>query len=357
MKQIFILLSLLLSANVFALTSEFKGFIALNLLKVQKEEKKDTLLETGIGTVDLKFYAQHGDLSSKIKLDLDDKNLDEAYNLFEEAIVTYTINDFIAITAGKGLVPFHQKHYGILESSYIDGGSPLGANNSWRDQDNKLLTILKIGSYSQGLINRFTFYGENKQIIKDSNNKPILDSQDKLQYADSKSFKTSDEKGFSNKLEVFFNNLALYISGIHYSNNVAPRSRYALDVGGRYKTKELEIWAEYMYGLWATHQGHQYAAYKKYEHFIQLGAEFYINDLINWIINSEVVLVDDIDWDTTTKDETNNCKLETGIKFKIRKNSFFTVGILGERKDSWQNKVKQPTRKLAKLGFNLALWF
>jgi len=357
------MVGVLLSNQTYALTTEIKGFVGLDILKLYKKESSEPTLQTGIGTLDLKFYAYHDNISFKLKLDLDDSEMGEAYNLFEEANATYRITDNFKITAGKGLVPFNQKRYGIIESPYMDGGSPIGGKNSWRDPDNKILIILTNGSFKNGYMNHFTFYGESKQIEKNSNGSPKIITKiendreyQSLSYKTTKDFQTKDQRGVANKLEFFLGKLTIYGSGIYYYNDVYPMDSWALDTGGRYVTPELEIWFETLYGFYSTHSLANYAAFKQYEKLIQIGMEKRLNQSFFIGTNLEGMLVKKHTW-SSQMDEYRQMKLEIGPKYLIRENAFVTFGVVGEKQKVYRNSVYRETKHLLGTALKLSFWY
>jgi hypothetical protein len=98
------------------------GFIALDVFKWVKKEGSYEEMNVGIGTLNLDARTKYQGTSLKFKLDLDG-NLSKINNIFEEALVTQEVAPWFAVSAGKGVVPFHQKHYGVIKDSYVDGGT------------------------------------------------------------------------------------------------------------------------------------------------------------------------------------------------------------------------------------------
>lgn len=359
---IFLLFVLFISTffnKTHAVSADVKGFIALDALKVVKRANKDTSFEAGLGALDLKIYATHENLTAKLKLDLDDSSIDEAYNIFEEANASYRFYDWLKFTAGKGQVPFHQKHWGVIEGAYVDGGSVLGSENSWRDQDNKIISLLQFGSKSRGFINSFTFYGDSQQIQKNREGQPEVDtsgSRPLFKTKRAQNFRTDDERGFANKLEFFVDDLTVYAAFIHYYNDVYPDESYAWDIGGRYKTKTMEIWFEAMHGFFSTHQNAKYVSRRQYENFFQLGSEWYINKLINVLCNFEFIRVNDNTWNWI-KERDNNYKIDAGTKFKLKPNAFITLGALAEKKHSWVGSDKKSKDQAFEMATKFSFWF
>ncbi|PIP96236.1 MAG: hypothetical protein COW00_19945 [Bdellovibrio sp. CG12_big_fil_rev_8_21_14_0_65_39_13] len=368
---VFAILAFSFSFNAFALNAEVKGFLALDLLRVSKVKNRSQSVETGIGVLDLKIYGNQDNIFARFKLDLDDSKLGEPYNIFEEATATYRFRDNMMITAGKGVVPFHRLHWGVIENTYIDGGSVIGTENSWRDVDQKIILSFRLGEFKSGWINHTTFWGESKAVSRDRDGALTYDSNDALTFTNAKTFKTDEERGFANKLEFFPNNaLSLSVGAIYYKADIAPDQSYAFDTGAKYRTSEWELWTEYMYGVKTTNASDKYATREKAEHFLQFGAEKTVNQLINVLVDIEGIMVKDLrhsDRGPTGKlrfndgktYKTNNAKIESGVKFKISKAAFVTVGALFEKQ--WQkiDEVDSSKSPLHAYEFatKLSFWF
>ena len=111
-----------------------------------------------------------------------------------------------------------------------------------------------------------------------------------------------------------------------------------------------------MYGFHSTHPKAKYASCKQYEKFFQLGGELYLTHLINLLTNFEFILVTDNTW-TGPQNKDNNFKLAVGTKFKVRKNGFFVVGILGEKKHRWINNQSLDSKKAMEIAAKFSFWF
>jgi hypothetical protein len=354
-------------SNSFALDTEIKGFLALDLLILKKIEGRQQELVTGIGVLDLKAYATQDDFSGKIKLDLDNSKINEKYNLFEEASAAYRISDFWSVSAGKGVVPFHRLHWGVIENTYIDSGSVIGSKNAWRDVDKKLFLGTRLGSFRDGYLHHFTFWGESKLAKRDRAGNLDLTSTGQLQYENSKTFSTKDERGLAYKFELFPDNVNSLSAGlIYYWNDYIPRESWAFDTGWRYRDGQLEVWLEYLYGFKSTHSGDSYATAGLEEHFLQLGAEQYISELINILANVEVLFVEDErhterGTTLTANDgriyEYDQVKVEAGVKFKLSKAAFITVGALLERQIEDINGVENSDAYAYEGATKLSFWF
>lgn len=358
-----------LSANAFALDAEVKGFLALDLFRLIKVENKNQSVETGIGVLDLKIYGSQDNVFARFKLDLDDSKLGEPYNIFEEATATYKYSDMVQFTAGKGVVPFHRLHWGVIENTYIDGGSVIGTENSWRDVDQKIILSMRIGDFKQGFMNHFTFWGESKAVSRDRDGQLLFDANDSLTFTNAKTFKTDEERGLANKFEYFVNNnWSTSLSAIYYKSDLAPDESYAFDTGARYRDALWELWFEYMYGLKTTHYADKYATKAKNEHFVQFGAERKITNFVNVLIDAEALWVKDLRHDNrgaTSKlrfndgktYQTNNAKFEAGVKLNISKSAFITIGTLIEKQWQEVDSVKRDPIHAYELATKLSVWF
>ncbi|GAB4012239.1 MAG: hypothetical protein Fur0010_07890 [Bdellovibrio sp.] len=356
-------------AKAIALDAEVKGFLALDLFKISKIENRNQSVETGIGVLDLKVYGNQDNIYARFKLDLDNSKLGEPYNIFEEATATYRYTETTQITAGKGVVPFHRLHWGVIENTYIDGGSVIGSENAWRDVDRKIILSVRLGDFRRGWMNHITFWGESKAVSRDRDGQLLFDSNDALIFTNAKTVKTDEERGLANKLEIFpDNNWSLSLAGIYYKSDLVPDESYAFDTGAKFRNQMWELWFEYMYGLKTTHYADKYASKRKNEHFVQFGVERKINNLINILFDIEGVWVKDLRHDNrgaTNKlrfndgrtYETNNAKFEAGVKFNISKAAFVTVGGLIEKQWQTVESVERSPIHAYETATKLSFWF
>ena len=373
---IILLITVFSSAPLLAYEMKIKGFIAadvLNLEQVKEEEQKaNHTIHSGIGVLDLKLYGRFNNLQSKIKLDLDSGSLSQRYNLFEEVTLTYKVLPLLKIRLGKGVVPFHRKHWGVLKHSYRDSGSELNPEHSWRDQDKKILLSFIYGSYQSGLFNSFTLWGNSSRpVFKNGELKFVGRKGSKthrLSYDSNINFNTLEEQGIANKLELFFDRThSLSLAGIAYNSKWNPHWSYALDAAYRYRTSKREIWFEYTYGLFGTHWGAKYAVYKNKEHLVQLGMDEYLSPRFNWVANTEYAKVDKQNHSPELGNIRNNdglfhdvdtFKVETGVKFKFPgRSGHMTFGVFYEQKNKVSGGVRQPKRSALQLANTLAFWF
>ncbi|MBL6988805.1 MAG: hypothetical protein ISR65_03470 [Bacteriovoracaceae bacterium] len=346
-----LLLSVFSVGPAFAFDTKVKGFVAIDLLSTNKKESQDQKYEFGIGVLDLKLYAQHEKFNAKIKLDLDDGKMDEKYNIFEEMTVSYRFNDKFKIKVGKGKVPFHRLHWGAIENCYTDGGSMLGTEQGWRDQDNLVLTTFTYGGYHHGLINHFSIFGTSR--------KYSIASNGYFENDPSKTVQLNDQRGLANKFIYFpFGGLELSASIIFHKNDYNPQSNWAADFGGGYEQGNFEIWFEYVFGFISHHK--YYSSYSKkklrqYEQTLQLGGEYKLSSKISAILNTEVVFINQ-----TTHDDgywqRDNYKLDFGAKYNFNRNTFATLGALVEKRIQ-----KGPSSKDELAGYkakaSLSHWF
>ena len=371
------LIAFFLPLTVFAYEIKIKGFIAADILNLeqikQEEEKADRSFHSGIGVLDLKLYGRFDKLESKIKLDLDSGSLAQRYNLFEEATLAYRVLPKLKIKMGKGLVPFHRKHWGVLKHSYRDSGSELNPEHSWRDQDRKMLLSLIYGSYRSGLINSFTLWGNSSRPKYEENGELKFIGKEgsksrRLSYDTNISFNTSDEQGFANKLELFFNRSHSFsLAGIAYNSKWSPHWSYALDTSYRYRNSKREIWFEYTYGIFGTHWGAKYAVQRNREHLVQLGIDQYLNSRFNIVANTEYAKVDKQNHSADLGNTRNNdgllhkvdtFKIETGLKLKFSgRSGHLTFGVFYEQKNKVSGGIRQPKRSAMQLANTLAFWF
>ena len=343
------LLSFLLitSLSCFAYDASLKGFIALDALDVTKQmghrAPKEASIDTGIGVLHLNVYSRHQNFSSKIKLDVDG-NLSNKYQLFEEVTVRYYFNDLFNLTAGKGLVPFHRKHWGVMKHCYIDGGTILQTENSWRDQDRKMLLTLRYGNWYEGFFNYFSLYGKDRylsvpDLYKDPANNRSKSST--ISELESKTYNLQDGFGLADKFELIMGDLRLSVAGNYYKHDLAPKASWAVDAGGQYKNTDYEIWWEMLYGETGNHYKESWSVKSRYEHNYQLGGEYNYSDLLSFVVNFEAAFSNTLHYYyyNNTKSETDgprmnskNYKGEWGVKVKFGRTAYWTFGLVYERK-------------------------
>jgi len=336
----------------------FGGFMSLDLVDYQKQQGRVDEFNSGIGVLDLKVYGDYDKFSSKVKLDLDDSKINEAYNIFEEVTATYHHSNKVKVTAGKGVVPFHSLHWGVLQNCYIDSGSLLGASNSWRDLDNNVVTIVKYGNKEMGHISSFTYYGKSKEIDFDSHGEPRRNSYGEVQYEVKKTFSSKIQRGLAYKLDFFpLNSLELSVAATHYHHDYNPRDSFAFDFGGVYKKSAMEIWFEFIHGFTSSFEGaSRYAALKVYESLGEGGFEYFLKNDLSLLFNTGVVFVNQVNFDGS-EDRIDNYKVDLGLGIYLSKESLITVGALGELQKKNDGGAQLEDRRIVELASKLSFWF
>lgn len=389
LKLLLLTLSSLLISKSWALETDVKGFLALDLLALEKVDGRNQTLETGIGVLDMKLYAAHDDFRYKIKLDLDG-NLSDQNNLFEEALLSWRPTRLLRLSFGKGKVPFHRMHYGVLESSYIDGGSILGTVHSLRDQDRKILISARIGSYGYGFFNHLTFFGNSQQPerLRDDDTKLYLPKDySEITYQNSKLFNTKFERGVANKFEwLIARGINFSAAALYFHRDIDPDEDYAFDIGFEYDRGPWEFYAEYVWAHLSKHPNDKYTAKSQEEQIVQVGGEYRFNKEWAVAMNIEAIFVnaqrhDKNDYTGTvggssgnntdpseygigqsfnndgSKRETDNMKFELGLKHKLTKSLVITGGTVFERKWTEVNDVPQDPKDAYQVSSSLSFWF
>jgi hypothetical protein len=378
----------------FSFDTSVKGFIALDALNYEKIQRKDGAAVIGIGVLDLKIFAEQDNMTAAIKLNID-ANLSVQNSIFEEAYAAYRgIKDW-KFTLGKGVVKFQNLHWGGVENTYLDGGSLLGTENSWRKVSNKALASVAYGHRSRGFINHVTIWGDSIEIATDDSGKPqykttsgsgnskIITAYDTNNVP---AFNTSKQVGFANKLELFPNDNWTFTSGqIYYKNKLAPKKSYAIDFGASKESNDTEYWIDLLYGFSSKAPYESYTTLAKSEYFIQLGTQYHIDEIWSLIENAEFLYIkdqshtySDLDVDGLTYKtdskldkagqsvKTTNYKFESAVQYQLSKSSFMTIGGLYERKLASQNGIKNlsyikgvnnANAEAFKLSSSVSFWF
>lgn len=382
--KLVLLIPYLFLSSVHAFDFDVKGFLALDTFTIIKEEQQSQRAEMGIGTVDLKFYFNHEDFSAKIKLDLDG-DLSESNNLYEEATISWRASEQLKLTFGKGKVPFHQMHYGILESHYIDGGSLLATSHSWRDQDRKLILQASWGNSQNPSIQHLTFWGNANQAKRNRANSAFPDLSDyngqtapagNIKTENKKTFNTKKERGLAYKINhALTRELTLSSGLIYYYLDINPSENWAVDLSARYYKDAIEIWWEYVYGFWSTHPNANFSVRSQYEHLWQLGISQELNDFVTIALNLEAAFVNKRlhlagDYPATgnfafgqnsandgSVNEIDNMKAELGLIFAMSKRTSFIVGVMWENKKQKENSTKTLSKNAYQLGSGMTYFF
>ncbi len=354
----------LLSLNALAFDTNIAGFMALDLLMFNKHESRSATLENGIGVMDLKVYANQDNLSGKVKLDLDDSSIGTKYNIIEELLASYKVNEMLKITSGKGPVPFHSLHWGAMENTYIDGGTVLetrtndGDRLKWTDVDNRIVTTLAVGNKGQKFINSLSFYGNSYTIRRNTDGSLDLDSRNQIQTDNSFTMNTKKERGVANKLEFFpTQNLKLALGGILFHNKINPKAdSWALDFGGGYESGDLEVWFNSMYGFSSESIHYRYAVKEQKEHTYQLGMEYAYAEKWSFVANGELLYLTALKHDDL-RNEVTQYKLDLANKYKLSPKAHFAVGVVGERRHYKRINYYNYETGAIELAGKVSFWF
>lgn len=344
----------------FGFDTSVKGFIALSALDYQKIEGRTGGPVIGIGVLDLKVFAEQDNMSAALKLDLDGK-LSDDYNIFEEAYASYRGIPGMRFSVGKGVVKFQNLHWGAVQNTYLDGGTLLGTENSWRKLSKKAFASVSYGGKSKGFLNTFWIWGDSVE--------NQYDEQGKLKYATTtnvkayqtnavKAFNTNLQTGLANKIEIYhFGDLTITQGLALYKKKNLNNVSWAVDFGLLYENSSIEAWADLLAGHTSKLPFDQYTTYSNNEIFLQVGADYNLNESWSFVNNAEIVYNENRSWVYTSTPEgysidkslteksgqfvkTMNFKLESGLKYKLSKTSFITTGVLYERKNSEKNGIK-----------------
>lgn len=363
MKKL-IIAAFLLPTLAYSFDTSVKGFIALNAFDYQKIQDKKGAGVIGIGVLDLKIFAEQDNMTAAMKLDLDGK-LSEDYNIFEEAYASYRgIRDF-RFTVGKGVVKFQNLHWGSVANTYLDGGSILGTENSWRKLSKKAFASVSYGHRSRGFLDTVWVWGDSSEIGFDEKGFPKFSGTTNVKsyFTNSvKAFNTDLQLGFANKIEIYKIDNFTFTNGlVVYKKKLQTNASYAMDLGLIYESADLEIWVDILAGHTQKPKFDSYTTYSNDELFIQSGFEKSLNEFWSWATNAEATYTRNQSWvyensfvqdgktytvDTSLTEKsgqivkTLNYKLETSAKYKLSKTAFTTIGVLYENKISEKNDVK-----------------
>lgn len=363
MKKIigFLFLALLPLSTAHSFQLDIKGFIALDMFNLEKVERQKQTAELGIGVMDLKIFARHEDISLKVKMDIDG-DLSTRNNLFEEALIYYRIDKNWRVTFGKGKVPFHQMHWGVSINSYVDGGSIIGTNSSFRDFDRKVMASLRYGQYNRGFFNHFTIFGDSIQPRRDRDTgEPCFDngcratfpstydsglnSRDtQFQTSNERTFSLKYEQGVANRVEYFYSrDLQFALGGLWYRKQEDPHPTYIGSLSTRFRNYQWEMWGEFTYGRYSRTRFLRFGADKQFEKWLQLGAEYRYTRKVSFLANVEGQHVkkrdnlDDINstsrFNTGVTEGWDTYKAEVGVKYYLSNMAFFTFGTTFETQE------------------------
>jgi hypothetical protein len=383
MKNFFFVLLLisLTPISTFAFDTAVKGFIALDGLNLQKIQNKNAEAVIGIGVLDLKIFAEQDSVTAAMKLDLDGK-LSEDLNIFEEAYASYRGIPDWKFSLGKSVVKFQNLHWGAAMNTYQDGGSILGAENSYRKLSKKAFISAAYGHQSKGFLDTFTIWGDSNEIQYDEKGNPktkvFKDTDTGKSYTsyDTKNvpaFTTEKQLGLGNKFELYLNNWTLNFSQVYYKNKVQDKPSWALDFGTKNENSNFETWSDLVVGFTTKAPYEKFTTYRKFEYFLQIGGEKFLSEKWSLVGNTEYLIVKDQRHKTTdVKDQdgsvihSTNYKVESVFKYKTSKTSFITMGGMYERKIADQNGIKNLSNisglynanvEAYKLATSFSFWF
>lgn len=350
--------------NVYAFDFEVKGFVAMDLLAISKQETKDAEAEIGYGTADVKFYFNHEEFSSKVKLDIDGGTT--PYDLMEEVLISYRASDSIKYNFGKGKIRFHEMHYGITDITYTDGGYLLNTQHSFRDQDRKYLANIELGRRSTGLVQNITLFGSNQEVqrtFEDDNIPNVKDN--KLIYTQEKTFNTAHQRGLAYQIQILPDFETKYLaSALYYWRDIDPDADWAFNIAYNKNTPSFELWFEYIFAYTSKHPNDNYSQRKQYDALWQLGYLYKLTDKWGIGFNLESALV--------RKTHHNNAdlkapfngskyndgqtaryesyKLDIGGQCKVSKKVQFNTGVVVEKQFRFDsNFTGAASKKLSNL--------
>ncbi len=353
MKKIFFSILLIsLTHSSFAFDTSVKGFIALDGINLQKIQKKPAESVIGIGVLDLKVFAEQDNVTAAIKLDLDGK-LAEENNIFEEAYASYRgVYDW-KFSLGKGIIRFQNLHWGAAMNTYLDGGSILGTENSWRKVSRKAYISAAYGHHNKGFIDTLAVFGDTSEIDYNEQGvaKTTTDTKKILttyNYKNVTAFTTEKQLGVGNKFELFLtDSISATFGQIYYKNKSEDKPSWALDFGTNLENSIFEAWTDILVGFTNKSPYEKYTTFRKYEYFLQVGAELFLNEKWSLVGNSEYLYVRDqrhnvadAQYQDGSLIKSTSYKVESVIKYKLSKSAFVTMGGLYEKKIASKDGVK-----------------
>ena len=387
-----LLLFLLFSSSTFAVSTDVKGFLALDAFSLEKIEGRRQSAELGIGHFDLKLFADYQDFHMRASLYLGrttSSNFETSF--LDEALLSWTPRYDTRLTFGKGRVPFHQRRRGVIDSGYISGGSILGTYHSLRDQKNKILITYRYGAFSKKFFNHLTFYGDTREpnTLFDDPSMPYLTREfGEITYRTRDNFNTKDQMGFANRFEWLpFRGLQVSTAALWYRRKIDPTPNYAFDISSRYTVGNMQYYAEYVWAFISTHPNDRFAAEKQYEQIAQLGGEYRLNRQWSLAFNLEAAWVTSQahdkenypnlpayeggygqsfrnDGDTV---RNRNQKIEAGVKRRWGRSMQISSGVIYERQQrqnvptgsnpSTFQRVEKVNNEAYRFGVNVAFWY
>lgn len=344
-----VLLPLAATSSAFAADGKFslrtKGFLAVDLLKYSIEEQADEREETlssGIGTLDIKFDVSVEDTRFYLKLDLDNSHPDNPYSIFEEAYMEWNFAEDMSVRVGRGVVPFHQKHWAVINSAYFDGGSEVEGGRMWEftDQDRRFLASFTYGEWRADVRNSITVFGrqDRARLLTDRNSGlPQTTSEGGYKYDyTSKSFDPREQRGIADRLElVVMEGLRVGTGALAYWNRQNPHTSYAFSASASYEGDPVEAWFEAQYGN-SSDMGAYEAFKNKKEVVAQIGASYRLPGAFESVVVAADTEFANVRYERVKDDaEVRGAtyKVETGATYEINRNAECRAGMLYERLD------------------------
>lgn len=379
-----------LPSLAFSFDAQVKGFIAVDALNFQ-QIGSTSATDIGIGALDLKIFAEQDYMTAALKLAIK-SNLNVPGNLFEQAYASYRGIPDWKFSLGKGQINFQNLHWGVALNSFLDGGSILGTENSWRKVYNKAFLSAAYGKRSMGYLDTFAIYGDSADIATNDQGfvKYNQSNSTVTGYSlnSSPTFTIEKQVGLANKFEIYkVDQWVFNASQIYFKNKYQPKSSYGIDFGATRESDSLEIWLDMLYGYTSKAPFEAYSTFAKNEYFIQLGTEYHLTEIWSLKGNTEYLHVKDrshtypstfVDNGVTYKNSSDNIaksgqtvisssyKLDLGVQYKLAKTAFLTLGAVYERKLAEKDGVKgltlipgvtNPNTEGYELGAFIAFWF
>lgn len=335
---------------------DWGGFIAVDLLRVTKQDGRLEDDVMGVGSLDIKLTARKDRTYFRLKLDLDDSSIGKAYKIFEEARLSYRLSPDLQVSMGKGVVRFHRLHWGGINASYFDNGSAIGGYHwTFSDQDNRLLASIEYGN-RQTVQHTFTVYGDDTLHMRKNRDGTVAKdpvTNEPMVEATSKEFSLRDQRGGAYRLDVplggGWNASAATIAFWHRFN---PELNYAFDAGVEYKDETWNLWAE---ALWGRSGSFLYQYKDRTEMLAQVGAEYLVLPVLGLIIDLETA---NFDYVSTSAPEPKQVtgtmsKLEIAARYELQPMTFWTNGLMLERQDLKGSAAIKATQVLS----SISHWF
>lgn len=335
---------------------EWGGFIAVDLLRVTKQDGREQDNVMGVGSLDLKLTAQKERTYFRLKLDLDDSSIGKPYKIFEEARLAYRMTPDWQFSVGKGTVRFHRMHWGGINASYFDNGSAIGGYHwTFGDQDNKLLASIEYGS-RRSMLHTLTVYGDDTlHLDKNSDGsvktdpatgKPIVEPT-------SKELDFGDQRGGAYRVDTALGGgWDASAAALAYWHRFNPNLNYAFDLGVEYKDPLWNLWAEVM---WGRSSSFVYNYEDRTETLAQLGVEYLVIPTLGLIADVETATFEYVSTSGPLPEDIvgTMSKLELAARYELQPMTYWTNGVMLERQDLMGSKPVEATQFLS----SFSHWF